>query len=167
MVGVPEKGMSLAGDLRRVLDAVRAVSSTFPRRPRVYFEEWHDPMISGIRWVSELIEIAGGDDIFPEFRTASLARDRTVADPAEVLERKPDLYMASWCGRKFRRDYLDKRPGWPEAEFLKQERVYEIDSATILQPGPAALTDGILSLHRILAKAVGVAPADPSCEGIS
>jgi iron complex transport system substrate-binding protein len=159
VAGVPEKGEALARDLARGLDAVREAAAAFPRRPRVYFEEWHDPLISGIRWVSELIEIAGGDDIFPEFREKPLARDRIVADPREVLERSPDVYLASWCGRKFRPDYLEKRPGWSQAPFMKEGRVFEIDSSTILQPGPGALTDGVRAVHRILAGVVGAPPA--------
>jgi iron complex transport system substrate-binding protein len=159
VVGVPEKGEVLARDLDRGLDRIREAAARFPRRPRVYFEEWHDPLISGIRWVSELIEIAGGDDVFPEFRDNPLARDRIIADPREVLNREPDVYLASWCGRKFRPDYLEKRPGWPQAPFMKENRVFEIDSSTILQPGPGALGDGVRAVHRILA---GVAGADPA-----
>jgi iron complex transport system substrate-binding protein len=109
--------------------------------------------------VSELIEIAGGDDVFPEFREKPLAKDRIIADPGEVLARKPDVYLASWCGRKFRPDYLETRPGWPEAPFMKENRVFEIDSSTILQPGPGALTDGVRAVHRILAGVVGASPA--------
>lgn len=159
VVGVPEKGEALARDLDRGLDRIREAAARFPRRPRVYFEEWHDPLISGIRWVSELIEIAGGDDVFPEFRNSPLAKDRIIADPREVLNREPDVYLASWCGRKFRPDYLEKRPGWPQAPFMKENRVFEIDSSTILQPGPGALGDGVRAVHRILA---GVAGADPA-----
>jgi iron complex transport system substrate-binding protein len=160
MIGEPVKGEELALELGRGLARIKESAEAFPRRPRVYFEEWHDPMISGIRWVSELIEIAGGEDIFPEFRKAALAKDRTIADPQIILDRSPDLYIASWCGRKFRPDYLEKRPGWPEAPFMKEGRVFEIDSSTILQPGPGALAGGVRELHRILAEVVGVKPAD-------
>jgi iron complex transport system substrate-binding protein len=159
MVGEPAKGDALARDLASGLEAVRTAAAAFPRRPRVYFEEWHDPLISGIRWVSELIEVAGGDDVFPEFRDQPLAKNRIIADPGRVLERKPDVYLASWCGRKFRRDYLDKRPGWPDAPFMREGHVFEIDSSAILQPGPGALTDGVRSVHRVLARVVGAAPA--------
>lgn len=159
LIGEPAKGEALAAELEGGLEAIERAAAAFPRRPRVYFEEWHDPMISGIRWVSELIGIAGGEDIFPEFRSAVLAKDRTVSGPGAVLEREPEVYMASWCGRKFRPDYLEKREGWPEAPFMKAGRVYEIDSSTILQPGPAALTDGVLTIHRILAEVVGAEPA--------
>jgi iron complex transport system substrate-binding protein len=159
LIGEPTKGEHLAAELETGLGEIAAAARRFPRRPRVYFEEWHDPMISGIRWVSELIEIAGGEDVFPEFRSSVLAKDRTVSGPEAVLERKPDVYLASWCGRKFRPDYLKKRPGWPDAPFMKAGRVYEIDSSIILQPGPAALTEGVREIHRILAEVAGAPPA--------
>jgi iron complex transport system substrate-binding protein len=158
MIGEPQKGEALAAELESGLEEIAARAARFPYRPRVYFEEWHDPLISGIRWVSELIEIAGGDDVFPEFRSARLARDRTLSGPEVVLDRRPDVYLASWCGRKFRRDYLDQRPGWPDAPFMKNGRVFEIDASAILQPGPGALTDGVQAIHRILAEvAAGMA----------
>jgi iron complex transport system substrate-binding protein len=159
LIGEPAKGESLASELEGGLAEIERAAAAFPRRPRVYFEEWHDPMISGIRWVSELVEIAGGADVFPEFRGSVLAKDRTIARPETVLEREPDVYIASWCGRKFRPDYLVKRPGWAEAPFLREGRVYEIDSSSILQPGPGALTDGVRALHRILAGVAGAEPA--------
>jgi len=169
VAGVPAKGEELAGELESGLERIRSAAAAFPRRPRVYFEEWHDPLISGIRWVSELIEIAGGDDIFPEFRASALAQDRTLSGPDAVLERAPDVMLASWCGRKFRPDYVRKRPGWEEAPFVREGHVYEIDSSTILQPGPAALTDGLWEVHRILAEVAGgtAAPrsAPPPWEG--
>ena len=159
MIGEPEKGRALALELGGGLEMIATQAARFPWRPRVYFEEWHDPLITGIRWVSELIEIAGGEDVFQERRGARLARERTLSGPDAVLERQPDVYMASWCGRKFRRDYLDKRPGWSEAPFMKQGRVFEIDSSAILQPGPGALTDGVQAIHRILAQITAEHPA--------
>ncbi len=159
LIGAPEKGAALAGELQAELEAIAGAAARFPWHPKVYFEEWHDPMISGIRWVAELVEIAGGVDLFPEFRETRLARERTVDGPEFVLRRNPDVYLASWCGRKFRPDYLEKRPGWPEAPFMRQHRVFEIDSSTILQPGPGALTDGVREIHRILAGVVGAEPA--------
>lgn len=159
MLDIEDKSRRLVTEMEENLAAIEAAAARFPRRPRVYFEEWHDPMISGIRWVSELVEIAGGVDLFPEFRSASLAKDRTIADPGEVLRRRPDVYLASWCGRKFRPDYLDKRPGWSDAPFMVEGRVFEIDSGTILQPGPGALLDGVHAIHRILAETVGTDPA--------
>jgi iron complex transport system substrate-binding protein len=159
LIGEPEKGQALVRELADGLERIAESAARFPVRPRVYFEEWPDPLITGIRWVSELIEIAGGDDVFADRRHARLARDRTLPGPEAVLERSPDVYLASWCGRKFRRDYLDKRPGWAEAPFLKRDQVFEIDSSTILQPGPGALTDGVLTIHRILAQVTGGTPA--------
>ena len=159
LIGAPEKGQALARELADGLERIAESAARFPVRPRVYFEEWPDPLITGIRWVSELIEIAGGDDVFADRRDARLARDRTLPGPEAVLERSPDVYLASWCGRKFRRDYLDKRAGWAQAPFMKREQVFEIDSSTILQPGPGALTDGVLTIHRILAQVTGGMPA--------
>ena len=159
LIGVPEKGQALAGELSEGLERIAGAAGLFPMRPRVYFEEWPDPLITGIRWVSELIEIAGGDDVFSDHRDARLARDRTLPGPEAVLERSPDVYLASWCGRKFRRDYLDNRPGWADAPFMKREHVFDIDSSTILQPGPGALTDGVSTIHRILAQVAGGTPA--------
>src|SRR5262245_61202572 len=159
LIGAPEKGQALASELTEGLERIAASAARFPMRPRVYFEEWPDPLITGIRWVSELIEIAGGTDVFADRRDGRLARERTLAGPEAVLERTPDVYLASWCGRKFRRDYLDNRSGWREAPFMKQEHVFEIDSSSILQPGPGALTDGVMTMHRILAQVAGGTPA--------
>jgi iron complex transport system substrate-binding protein len=159
LIGEPDKGRALATDIAQGLERIAGAGKQFPFRPRVYFEEWPDPLITGIRWVSELIEIAGGEDVFADRRTARLAKERTLTGPEAVLERSPDVYLASWCGRKFRPDYLEKRPGWPEAPFMKNQRVFEIDSSTILQPGPAALTDGVQAIHRILAQVTAGRPA--------
>ncbi len=142
-----EKGEALAARLEANLEAVRQRAAQLRRRPRVYFEEWPDPIITGIRWVSELIEIAGGEDVFADFRDCSLAKDRQAA-PAEVIRRKPDLYLACWCGKKFREKEALARPGFAEAPFTGPERMVEIDPSIILQPGPAALTDGVLALER-------------------
>ena len=160
LVGAPGKGQKLCTELEQGLESIRRAAERFPRRPRVYFEEWHDPMITGIQWVSELIETAGGEDVFREHRTAKSASDRIVQDPREVIRRKPEVYLASWCGRKFRPEYLPKRPGWEQAEFIANNDVFEIDSSTILQPGPACLTEGVWEIHRILAEHVGVEPAE-------
>jgi iron complex transport system substrate-binding protein len=117
----------------------------------VYFEEWDEPMISAIRWVSELIGIAGGEDIFPERAQASLGRDRIVADPAEVIARRPELIIGSWCGKKFRAERVAQRPGWQDVPAVRDGELHEIKSPLILQPGPAALTDGLDALQRIIA----------------
>ena len=120
------------------------------RRPRVYFEEWDEPHISGIRWVSELLGMAGGDDIFPELAKMPMGKDRIIADSAEIVRRNPDIVIGSWCGKKFRPEKVALRPGWQNVPAVKNGHLFEIKSADILQPGPAALTDGVEQLHRIV-----------------
>ena len=127
---------------------IAATTATWPRRPRVYFEEWDDPMISAIRWVSELIAMAGGDDVFAELGLKSLGRDRIIADPDEPLRRAPDLIVASWCGKKFRPERVAARAGWADLPAVRDGRLHAIASCDILQPGPAALSDGLEQLHR-------------------
>ena len=122
------------------------------RRPRVFFEEWDAPLISGIRWVEELVEIAGGDPIFPELRDKALGKDRIV-DPALVVERDPDVIVASWCGKAVRTQTIAARPGWSVVPAVRDGHIYEIKSSLILQPGPAALTDGIRQLQQIILRA--------------
>lgn len=158
IVGAAEGGAKLIAELEAGLAAIRLRAGRFARRPRVYFEEWDEPMISGIGWVSELIVIAGGEDIFAELSRAPDARGRIVADPAEVVRRRPDLIVASWCGKKFRPERVRGRPGWGEIPAVRDDRLYEIKSADILQPGPAALTDGVARLHEIVASWVESAP---------
>ncbi len=150
LVGASAKGERLVADLEAGLERIRTQAATLPRRPRVYFEEWYDPLISGIRWVSELIEVAGGEDCFPEYRAGSLARDRIIADPDEVVRRAPDVIVGSWCGRKFRPERVAARPGWETTPAVAGGYLHEIKSALILQPGPAALTDGVAALHEII-----------------
>jgi iron complex transport system substrate-binding protein len=116
----------------------------------VYFEEWDEPMISAIRWVSELVGIAGGDDVFPELAAQSLGRHRVIADPLEPARRAPDVIVGSWCGKKFRPERVAARPGWAAVPAVAQGRLHEIKSCDILQPGPAALTDGLEQLHALL-----------------
>lgn len=151
LVGAGERGGLLIARLRENLESIRGRAARFPRRPRVYFEEWDKPMISGIGWVSELVEVAGGDDIFRELAPGVNAADRIVADPAEVVRRKPDIIAASWCGKKFRPERLRARAGWSEIPAVREGELHEIKSAEILQPGPAALTDGVRRLHEIFA----------------
>ncbi len=127
---------------------IAAVAASWPRRPRVYFEEWDDPMISAIQWVSELITLAGGDDIFPERAVMSLGRDRVLVDTLEPASRAPDLIFGSWCGKKFRPEKVLARSGWAEVPAVRDGRLHEIKSCDILQPGPAALTDGLAQLHQ-------------------
>ena len=152
LAGAAEKGERLAAELEAGLAGVRVRAEALPRRPRVYFEEWYDPLISGIRWVSELIELAGGEDCFPELGAAPLARDRIVADAGEVARRAPDVIIGSWCGRKFRPERLAARDGWDAIPAVANGYVREIKSSLILQPGPAALTDGVEAIHRIVAE---------------
>ena len=150
LAGSAEKGEQLAAELEAGLDRIRARAAEIPRRPRVYFEEWYDPLISGIRWVSELIEIAGGEDCFPEYRDASLAKDRIIADPDEVVRRAPDVIIGSWCGRKFRPERVAARENWAGVPAVANGHLHEVKSSLILQPGPAALTDGVEALQRII-----------------
>jgi iron complex transport system substrate-binding protein len=149
MVGCAARAEALADRLEMDLDFYRTAAATLPRRPRVFFEEWDDPLISGIRWVEELIEIAGGEPIFPELRDAGLAKQRIV-DPAEVVQREPDIIIASWCGKPVKKDVITERPGWNYIPAVRNGHVYEVKSTIILQPGPAALTDGIRALQQII-----------------
>ena len=151
LIGCGERAHALAADLELEIDSVRAAATRLPIRPRVYFEEWDDPLISGIRWVEELVEIAGGNSIFPELRNAKLGRDRIVA-PEEVIRRRPDVIVASWCGKAVRPDKIANRPGWCDIPAVRDRHVYEIKSSYILQPGPASLTEGVHQLHRIVAR---------------
>jgi iron complex transport system substrate-binding protein len=151
LVGASDRADRLADELQATVEAVRAAARQLPRRPKVYFEEWDEPRISAIRWVSELIGVAGGDDIFPQRALASLGRDRIVADDREVITRAPDLIIGSWCGKKFRPEQLAARPGWADIPAVRHGDLHEIKSPLILQPGPAALTDGLQALHRIVA----------------
>src|ERR1043165_360669 len=150
MVGAAEKGRQLVAELERNLGSIREAAARFARRPRVYFEEWDEPMISAIRWVSELVEIAGGEDIFPELSRSQAAGGRVVSDPSLVIERNPDVMLASWCGKKFRPERVKARAGWEALPAVRDGMLFEIKSAEILQPGPAALTDGARRIHEIL-----------------
>lgn len=150
LVGATEKANAYADELARGLDAIAAQAATLPRRPSVYFEEWDEPMISGIRWVSELVAIAGGDDIFPERAASSLARGRILEDPAEVIRRAPDIILGSWCGKKFRPEKVAARPGWDAIPAVRDGALHEIKSPIILQPGPAALTEGVRAIADIV-----------------
>ncbi len=141
LVGVPEKATALADSLAQHLEEVAAASRGKPR-PRVYFEEWDDPLITGIGWVSELIEIAGGEDVFPHLRKEKSAKDRIVT-PDAVIDAAPDVILASWCGKKVVADKIRQRPGFELIPAVRDDRIVEIKSPLILQPGPAALTDGL------------------------
>jgi iron complex transport system substrate-binding protein len=150
MVGEAEQGMRRIQEMQAHLQSIQTTAKALPRRPRVYFEEWDEPPISAIRWVSELIGIAGGDDCFPELAQQSLGKHRIIADPLEIVRRQPDIIIGSWCGKKFRSQNVATRPGWQDVPAVKNAQLFEIKSADILQPGPAALTDGVDHLHRII-----------------
>ena len=160
IVGVAEKGVALVAELRAGLAAIAESAARFPRWPRVLFEEWKDPLISGIRWVEELIEVAGGEPVFPALREQQAAKNRIV-DPRTVVARDPEVIIASWCGMKVNKPFIHSRPGWPEISAVRAGHVYEIKSTYILQPGPASLTEGVRQLHAILAKVAGV-DVDPA-----
>lgn len=151
IVGAAAKAEALAQRAELHIAQVENAASRLQRRPRVYFEEWDAPMISGIRWVAELIRFAGGDDVFPELAEKSLARDRIVADTSEVVRRAPDIIIGSWCGKKFRPEKVRARPGWDAIPAVCSGRLHEVKSPIILQPGPAALFDGLDELHRLIA----------------
>ena len=155
LVGAHEKTAALLARLEAGIEEVRRQAAALACRPRVYFEEWDSPQISGIRWVSELIEIAGGIDCFPELARRPLAKDRVIADPLEVPRRSPDVIVGSWCGKKFRPEQVAARPGWQDIPAVRCGHLYEIKSADILQPGPAALTDGLRQLHAIVRRWAG------------
>jgi iron complex transport system substrate-binding protein len=151
MVGAVERAQRYAETLEQHVASVRVRSATFSRRPRVYFEEWDDPPITGIRWVSELIEIAGGDDIFADrMAGGALAKNRIISDPAEIIRRSPDVIFGSWCGKRFRPEVVSARPGWEHIPAVRDGELHEIKSPLILQPGPAALSDGLDALYRVL-----------------
>ena len=150
LIGCQQEAERLAARLGSDLDSLRRAASRFPRRLRVFFEEWDEPLISGIRWVEELVDIAGGTPIFPELANAGLAKDRVV-DPLEVARRDPEVIFASWCGKKVKKATIRARPGWDATSAVRDDRIFEIKSTYILQPGPASLTDGVQQMHAILA----------------
>ena len=152
MVGCEPKGQALASELERGLEQIRISAGRFAKRPRVFFEEWPDPLISGIQWVEELVEVAGGDPIFPELRGKRLARDRIV-ESDEVRRREPDVILVSWCGKKMKKSTIVSRAGWHDLPAVARERIHDIPSTYILQPGPAALTEGVRLVHEHLARA--------------
>ena len=146
LVGAGDRAAALAVQLETGLDDIRRSAQRLPVRPRVFFEEWDDPLISGIQWVEELVEVAGGEPIFPELRNARLGRERIVA-PAEVARRDPQVIVASWCGKAVKTRTIVEREGWDRVSAVRNGHIFEIKSTYILQPGPAALTDGVSQLH--------------------
>jgi iron complex transport system substrate-binding protein len=150
MVGAHEKAEAYALRAELHIAEIRAAVARLPRRPKVYFEEWDEPIITGIRWVAEIIGIAGGDDCFPELAREPLAKQRILPNGDEVVRRAPDIILGSWCGKRFRPEKVAARPGWDAIPAVRNGDLYEIKSPIILQPGPAALFDGLDAIHRII-----------------
>jgi iron complex transport system substrate-binding protein len=152
MVGAAEAAARYADSLAAHVRSVRDAAARLAKRPRVYFEEWDEPSISAIGWVSELISVAGGDDVFPERAACRLGRDRILEDRAEVIRRAPDVIVGSWCGKRFRPERVAARPGWGAIPAVRDGELHEVKSPIILQPGPAALTEGLDALHAIFSR---------------
>ncbi|MGL1832229.1 cobalamin-binding protein [Rhodocyclaceae bacterium SMB388] len=150
LVGAIDRAEALCAELEGVIANVRMAAAKLTRRPKVYFEEWDEPPISGIRWVSELIEIAGGQDVFPELATRPSAGDRILADPLEAVRRAPDIIIGSWCGKRFRPEKVAARPGWEAVPAVARGQVHEIKSAIILSPGPVAIREGLPALAGLI-----------------
>ena len=155
IVGCEDKGLELVDHLRKDLEAISQSAQRFPKRYKVLFEEWYDPIISGIRWVEELIEIAGGLNLFPELRNCQAAKDRIVSHE-EIIKRNPEVIIASWCGRQVKKQKICEREGWSRISAIRDNHIYEVKSTYILQPGPASLTEGVRQIHAILAHVHGV-----------
>jgi iron complex transport system substrate-binding protein len=149
MVGQAEQGLQRLQQMRAQLDAIQSTAATFKRRPKVYFEEWDEPHISAIRWVSELMGIAGGDDCFPALAQMPMGKDRIIASGQIIVDHQPDIIIGSLCGKKFRPEKAAAREGWQDVPAVRTQQIFEIKSADILQPGPAALIDGVAQLHQI------------------
>lgn len=155
IVGCAEKAARLVTRLQSGIDEIQHSARRFPHRPKVFFEEWNDPLISGIRWVEELIELAGGEPLYPKLRNYKVAKDR-ILDPSDVAARDPEVIIASWCGRAVKKSLIRERPGWSEVTAVRQGHIYEVKSTYILQPGPASLTEGIRQLHYLIARSVNI-----------
>jgi iron complex transport system substrate-binding protein len=149
LVGAAERAEAYACELEAHINEVRQQAASLTRRPRVYFEEWDEPLITAIRWVSELITVAGGDDVFPERALCALGKDRILGDASEVVRRAPDIILGSWCGKRFRPNLVAARVGWDAVPAVRDGELYEVKSPIILQPGPAALTDGLDAMHQV------------------
>lgn len=149
LVGKREEAIQLVESYHTRIKEIQSIVSNWKVKPKVYFEEWYDPLISGIQWVSELIEIAGGKDVFEEFRLQSLAKDRIIANSSEVVKRNPDIVLVSWCGKMFKPKRMLSREKWDEINALKTNEIHEIDSSIILQPGPASVTEGLEIIHEV------------------
>ncbi|MEO0473011.1 MAG: cobalamin-binding protein [Bacteroidota bacterium] len=150
MVGQSEKAYTLIQKIQQCITDIQARTNRWAKKPKVYFEEWDEPMISGIEWVGEIISLAGGQDIFPEHAALPLASQRIISDPNEVVRRDPDIILAAWCGKKFKEDRLLNRSGWSEIQAVSNAQLFEIDSDLILQPGPVALLEALPHIHHII-----------------
>jgi iron complex transport system substrate-binding protein len=157
LVGAGGRADAIVAGLRRGLDDIREAAATLPRRPRVFFEQWNRPLVCGVQWIDELIEIAGGEPIFPELRRTRLTSERVV-DPTEVARRNPDAIVASWCGRPVRKEQIAARPGWQTISAVRRGEIHELKSSCILQPGPSSLTVGVGRLHEIVARVARTQP---------
>jgi iron complex transport system substrate-binding protein len=155
IVGAADRGRALVARLESQLTTIERSARRFTDRPRVFFEEWNQPLISGIRWVDELVERAGGQTLFPDLRHKPLARDR-ILDPAKVAEADPEIVIGSWCGVRFNPDFVRARQGWDQISAVRNGHLYEVKSTYILQPGPAALTEGVRQLHYLFARTRGL-----------
>jgi iron complex transport system substrate-binding protein len=160
LVGCADLGATKLAEIRASMLRIEEQASQLKRRPKVYFEAWDDPQISAIRWVSELIGIAGGDDCFLHLSQQSLGKNRVISDPQAVIAANPDIIIGSWCGKKFRPEKVAARPGWSEITAVKTGQLHEIKSPEILQPGPAALTDGLRRLSEIVGRWAAVNSLD-------
>jgi iron complex transport system substrate-binding protein len=160
LVGETTRATALVAEMEDGLEAIRRSAAGFPHRPRVFFEEWDTPLISGIRWVEELVEVAGGETMFPTLRESALAKDR-ILDPNVVRDAQPDVILASWCGKKVRKATIRERAGWDRVPAVARDQIYEIKSTYILQPGPASLTEGVRQIHALLAYSLGIG-VDPA-----
>lgn len=150
LVGRKQESLQLIQQINDQIDSIIKKVEKWENHPKVYFEEWDDPMISGIKWVSEIIQIAGGIDIFPELQNESLAKNRIIHDPDLVVKRNPDIIIASWCGKKFKKDIMVERYGWKDINGVINDKIYEIKSEIILQPGPASVIDGLKIIHNLI-----------------
>lgn len=155
MVGVGAKANALVDRLQRNIDRAKEQSSVLKVRPKVFFEEWYDPLISGIGWVSELVEVAGGIDVFPNCARQPAAKDRVVTS-SDVVRADPDIIIGSWCGRRFQPSLVGQRPGFSNISAVRNNQLHEIKSPIILQPGPAALTDGLSAIQSIINRWAGL-----------
>ncbi len=152
LVGAEGRALALVAELEATMDAVRARAAALPRRPRVYFEEWDEPPISAVGWVSELVAIAGGEDVFAERACHPGAAQRILADPLEAARAKPDIVVGSWCGKRFRPERVAERPGWEAVPAVRDGELHEVKSALILAPGPVAIREGLPALAEIIAR---------------